>query len=216
MMKRILLSLAAAVMMAAPLHAQPFRSDVTGPRVTGSEVAGYPVLPTRDVEGAIFRPMPGGRTAFRSRAVADAALAEADAAQRAACSGTLQPPPDWPRELAMALDSAAQRIVCGLLAGRRDEAARVLAALRNCAGADAAQAEALVRALEGILVQRPPYLDERQRYVDGDRWQEAIRAYQAFIASAPDAVMDSPPAELAVIGLILDRVVEAGLRAAER
>ena len=211
---RILLpALAAAALAAAPAGAQTFRSDVTGPIITGSGVAGYPVLPVRDVEDALFRDV-DGRTAFRNRAVADALLRAAADAQRAACSGTLQRPRSWPDSVQ--LDSSAQRIVCGLLARGLDRE-RVLSALRQGQpGQPGDLAEQLVNALAGLGAVEPEFLDERQRFIDGSRWQAAIRAYDAFIENAPDSLMDDPPAELVVIGVILGYAVDAGLRANER
>lgn len=218
MMIRTLGFALAAVLAAAPLHAQPFNSDVTGPVVTGSGIAGYPVVPTRDLEGALFRRTSDGRTAFRTGRVADGVLGAAADAQRAACSGTLQRPAEWPDSLAM--DPESQRIVCGLLARRGmdgPEARRVLNALRGCVpGTDGDAAYVLVQALAGLAAENPGYLDERQRYRDGARWEAALRAYQAYLAAAPDALMDPPPAELLAIAAILDAAVDAGLRAAER
>jgi hypothetical protein len=211
---RILLpALAAAALAAAPAGAQPFRSDVTGPIITGSGVAGYPVLPVRDVEDALFRDM-DGRTAFRNRAVAEALLKAAADAQRAACSGTLQRPRSWPDSVQV--DTAAQRIICGLLARRLDRE-RVLHVLREGRpGQPGDLAERLVDALAGLGAVEPEFLDERQRFIDGGRWQAAIRAYDEFIENAPDSLMDDPPAELVVIAVILGHAVDAGLRASER
>jgi hypothetical protein len=209
----------AAVLAAVPASAQwrPFRSDVRGPEVTGSEIARYPSIPTRDLESALFRRV-GGQTAFRSRAVADAVLGAAGEAERAACAGTLQPPEEWPDSLGM--DAAAQRVVCGLLARPGvdgDDARHVLRVLRDGATAPSNQAaEALVAAVAGLSAERPGYVDTRQRYVDGARWEAAIRAYEAFLEAAPDALMDPPPAELVAIAVVLDRVVDAGLLAAEQ
>lgn len=204
----------AAVLAAVPAGAQrPFRSDVRGPEVTGSGVARYPSVPTRDVEGALFRRV-GSQTAFRSRAVADALLA----ATEDACAATLQPPREWPETLH--LDAATQSVVCGLL--RRpgldgDEARRVLRALRGgSAGAPGDAAEVLVAALAGLAADRPGFLDERQRHVDGARWEAAIRGYEAYLDAAPDALLDPPLAELVAIAAVLDRVVDAGLLAAEQ
>ena len=218
-MNRTLLSalLAAAVLLAAPLRAQPFRTDVTGPMVSGSGIAGYPVIPIRDLEGALFRQVDGG-TAFRTRGVADAMLGEAAQAQRAACSATLQKPPHWPDTLA--LDSAAQRAVCGVLAHQGmdgDDARRVLAALRgDQPGAHADAAYQLVAALAGLGVDVPGYLDARQRHTNGTRWQTAIQAYMAYLDTVPDALMDPPSGEMVAIAVILDRVVDAGLAASGR
>lgn len=216
--RTLLLALAAAALPAA-LHAQPFRSDVTGPIPTGSGIAGmgYPVLPVRDIEGALFRQV-NGRTAFRSRAIADAVLGEAAAAYQEACSGVLQRPRDWPDSLA--LPAEAQRVVCGVLARPgldSDDARRVLAALRaGLPGQPGDAAETLVRALAGLAAVEPAFVDERQRFMAGGRWQEVFAAYDRYLDTAPDAALDPPSPELVVIGAILDRLVDAGLRAAER
>lgn len=219
-MNRIVFSalLAAAALAATPVRAQEvFLSDPTGPRVTGSEIS-RPVIPIRDLEGALFRQV-DGRTAFRTRSVSDAMLGEAAEAQRAACAGTLQPPPEWPDSLRR-LDPAAQRAVCGLLARPGmdgDDARRILAALRGGQrGADGDAAYHLVAAMAGLGADRPGFVDARQRYIDGARWEAAILAYQTYLDTAPDALMDPPSAEMVAIAVILDRVVDAGLAASGR
>lgn len=207
----------AAVLAAVPAQAQPFRSDTRGPDVTGSGIARYPSLPTRDLEGALFRQV-DGRTAFRSRAVADALLAEAADGQRAACAGSLEHREDWPEGLA--LDSAAQCVLCGLLADRRldgPEARHMLRVLRQGRpGQPGDAAETLVAALAGLFAEQPGYVDGTERFVDGARWDAAIRAYEAFVNTAPDTLMAAPPPELVAIAVVLDRAVEAGLMAAGR
>jgi hypothetical protein len=220
-MNRTLFSalLAAALFAAAPVGAQQNpTSDPTGPLVTGSGIAGYPTVPIRDLEGALFRKV-DGRTVFRTRSVSDAMLGEAAEAQRAACAGTLQPPPEWPDSLSP-LDPAAQRAVCGLLARPGldgDDARRVLAALRGGEpGMDGDAAQLLVAALAGLAADRPGFVDARQRYIDGARWEAAIRAYQTYLDTAPDALMDPPSAEMVAIAVIMDRVVDAGLAASGR
>jgi hypothetical protein len=223
MNRTVAAALALAVVLAAvPADAQrgrgrgPFRSDVRGPDITGSGVARYPSVPIRDLEGALFREV-SGQTAFRSRAVADAVLAQAGQAERAACAGTLQPPPHWPQGLRS--HPEAQRVVCGLLArpGLDTPPARAaVAALIARGGGSESAAQALVGALAGLSAAQPGFVDERQRYVDGARWEAAIRAYDAFLDSAPDSLMQSPPGELVAIAVILDQVVDAGLIAAEQ
>lgn len=214
---RIVLPVFAACALPLALSAQPFRSDVQGPIVTGSGVAGFPVVPTRDIEGALFREV-NDRTAFRTRAIADAVLAEAAAALAEACAGTLKRPADWADSLPLPV--AQQRIICNLL--RRpgldsEEARQVLAVLRACIPAQGGgPAEALVAALAGLAAVEPSFLDERQRYIAGERWEAAFNAYEAFLDAAPDAALAPPPAELVVIAAVLDRLVDAGLRAADR
>jgi hypothetical protein len=209
----------AAVLASVPASAQPFRSDTRGPDVTGSGIARYPSLPTRDLEGALFRQV-GERTAFRSSRVADAVLNEAAAAERAACAGTLQHPRQWPDSLRA--DSASQRLVCGLLRrpGLTSEEARVvLEVLRGSrAGRPGDAAETLVAALAGLTAAPPASFPgpRGRQYVDGSRWDAAVRAYDAFLAAAPDELMADPPAVLVAIGIVLNRVVAAGLAASER
>lgn len=204
----------AAVLAAVPAGAQPFRSDTKGPEVTGSGIARYPSIPTRDLEGALFRQV-GERTAFRSQAVADAALNAAAQAQNAACAGTLVHPPQWPDSLRA--DEAAQRIVCGLLA--RSDSAQVLRALRQGRpGTPGDAAGTLVAALAGLAAERPGTFPgpRGRQFVDGSRWDAAMRAYDAFVESAPDELLADPPPELVAIGIILNQVVAAGLAASER
>jgi hypothetical protein len=210
--------LAAAALLAAPAHAQPFNSDVTGPIITGSGVAGmgYPIIPFRDIENALFRQV-NGRTAFRTRAIADAMLSAAAEAQRAACSGTLQPPADWPDSIALPLD--AQRAVCGLLTGNasREERDRVVRLLTGgVEGPHVALAQRLVELLSGLASMEMTFVDDRQRFVAAGNWKEALRVYTDYLAAAPDSVMEDPPGELVVIAAILDAVVDAGLHASAR
>ena len=213
---RILLPALAALALPATLAAQPFRSDVQGPLPTGSGVAGYPVVPVRDLEGALFRQV-DGRTAFRSRGVADPVLAEAAAAHQELCSGTLRRPRDWDDAVPFQVD--AQRLVCALLGRPDDDSLERLACLLGGGGpGDGVQdpAEQLVAALSGLGYGEIAFMDARQRFVGGARWEEAFRLYEAYLDWAPDAVMAQPPPELRVIAAVLDRVVDAGLRAADR
>lgn len=214
---RIVLPVLAACALPAVAAAQPIRSDVTGPIPTGSGIAGFPVVPTRDIEGALFREV-NGRTAFRTRAIADAVLSEASAAYQEACSGTLQPPGDWADTVVLPV--AEQRIICGLLSRPgldSEEARRVLAVLRACIpGHPDDPAEKLVAALAGLARDEPAFVDGRQRFIAGGRWEAAFRAYDEFLDAVPDAALDPPPAELMVIAAVLDRLVDAGLRASDR
>lgn len=208
-------SLAAAFTLAALFAAVPAaaQSDNTGPVITGSEVARTPAVPRRDLEGALFRNA-GGRTAFRSRAIADAMTGETGAV----CTGTLRRPERWPEPLD--LDPAGQCIVCEVLRRPGLESAEAQAALQALRGGAPGRpgdpAEVLVAALTGLAQERPGFVDDRQRYVDGTRWQAAIVAYEAYMESAPDEVLDSPPPVLVAIAIIMDRLVDAGLAAAER
>lgn len=207
-----------AALLAVPAQAQPFRSDTRGPVVTGSGVAGmgYPVIPFRDLENALFREV-NGRTAFRTRAIADAMLSGAAEAQRAACSGTLQPPRDWPDGVPLPLD--AQRAVCGLLNNSANPAERERLLRLLAGGVDGPHVELarqLLALLPGMGSQEMTFVDERQRYVAAGNWKEAMRIYTDYLSAAPDPVMADPPAVLVVIGSILDAVVDAGLAASER
>lgn len=214
---RLLLAAFAACAIPAGVDAQPFRSDMPGPNPTGSGLAGYPVIPTRDLEGSLFRRV-SGRTAFRTRAIADAVLGEAAAAYGEACSGTLHRPRDWADTVVLPV--AEQRLLCGLLRHPgldSDEARRILAVLRACIpGHPGDPAEVLVSALAGLARVEPAFVDERQRFIAGARWQEAFRAYEAYLDAVPDAALDPPPPELVLVGAMLDRLVDAGLQARDR
>jgi hypothetical protein len=211
-------ALAAATLAAADAGAQPFRSDDVGPIVTGSGVAGagFPGAAFRDLEDALFRQV-GGRTVFRSRAVADAVLARGAELGEAACRGALEPPRRWPPSIP--LDTAAQRVVCGLLLrpGDSPEARRVRAALGGgLPGPHVEAADRLTEALAGLLAAPREPADARERWIAAERWERAFAAYDAYLAAAPGALLDPPPAELAVAGLVLQRLVEAGLAASGR
>lgn len=216
---RALLLALAALALPAALHAQPFRSDDPGAIPTGSGIAGmgYPVVPVRDIEGALFREV-NGRTAFRTRGIADAVLGEAGAAYAEVCADSLQRPRDWADSTAFPVH--AQRTLCEVL--RRpgidtDEARRLLAVLRACIpGQSEDTAEALVRALAGLAATERTFVDGRQRFVAGERWETAFAAYDRFLDSVPDGLLDPPPPELRVIAAILDRLVDAGLAASDR
>lgn len=204
----------AALLAAAPAAAQPFRSDNTGPIITGSGVAGggYPGAAFRGLEDALFRRV-DGTTVFRTRAVADAVLGAADAQGRAVCSGSLEPPEHWPE--GTALDTAAQRTVCGVLeepdAPGREALLRALTG--GIAGPHVEAAEALVASLSGLFAGDPRFLDRRERWVLGVRWEQAFASYEAYLSAAPAALLDPPPPELVVVGTILQRLVNAGLAA---
>jgi hypothetical protein len=213
------LLLAAALLAAAPLGAQPFDSDVTGALPTGSGIAGmgYPGVYFRDVEGALFRRV-DGRSAFRTRAVADAVTGEGAAATQAACAGTLDAPREWGDSVRIA--PAAQCALCTTLTrdGIDNEAARrLLHALRGGRpGTPGDAAEVLVAAIAGLARAETSFLDERQRHVAGGRWEQAFRAYEAYLDQAPAEVLDPPAPELLAIGAVLGRLVDAGLDARGR
>jgi hypothetical protein len=207
-------SLSAALLGPAAAGAQPFRSDNTGPIITGSGVAGggYTGAGFRDLENALFRGVEG-RIAFRTREVADAVLGAARELGRAVCEGSLQPPREWPASLP--LDTAAQRVVCGVAEERRDSTtAWLLHTLTGgIPGPHVAAAEELVASLAGIFRGAAVPLDPRARWIDGARWARVLEAYEAYLNAAPPALLDPPPGELAVIGAVLQEVVRAGLAA---
>jgi hypothetical protein len=202
------------LVQAAPAGAQAFRSDNTGPMITGSEIAGrgYPGAGSHLIENALFRDV-GSRTAFRTRAVADALLGAADEVGRAVCEGTLEPPPHWP--VGVPLDTMAQRVVCGVVEARGDGSATAMlhALTGGLEGPHVAAAEALVAALPGIFRTDPVMIDPRGRWVDGARWKRAFAAYEAYLSLAPPALLDPPAAPVAVLGVVLQQMVAAGLDA---
>lgn len=209
---------AAALALAVPAAAQPFDSDVTGPIITGSGVAGvgYHGAAFRDVENALFRHL-NGRVVFRSAAIADAVTARAAEMERAACAGQLQAPPEWRGHITLPED--AQRVVCGLLARPgldTPEAREALAALAGVDGVPGEDAVRLVAALAGLFRTETEFVDTRGRFPAGERWEQAFRAYEEFLDDAPASVLDPPPAILAVTGLVLRELVVAGVEASRR
>lgn len=223
MMNRIgrilLLSLLAAAALPAALQAQPFRSDVPGIPPTGSGLAGagYPVIPIRELEGALFRQV-NGAVAFRSQAIATAVQAEGAAAYAQVCADSLHPPRDWADSIPLPVRE--QRLLCGLLTEPEldsEWAQRTLRVLRACVpGHPDDPAAALVAALAGLATADRRFVDDGQRFVAGARWQAAFLAYERFLDAAPDAALAPPPPELVVIAAFLDRMVDAGLAAAPR
>ena len=215
---RILPFAALALALAAPAAAQPFRSDVTGPVVTGSGVAGvgYHGAAFRDVQNALFRTR-DGRVVFRTRAVADAVSSRAAVLLAEVCASRLEAPDAWNHR--MVLPDTAQRIVCGLLRTPgldSPEARATLAALAGPDGVAGEDAVRLVAALAGLFLTPAEAVDKDGRWIAGERWEQAFRAYEAFLDGAPDAVLDPPPAVLATVGAILADLVEAGARAGRR
>ena len=202
---------------AAPASAQPPRSDNAGPIITGGEVAGrgYPGAGFRAPRDAIFR-RAEGTTVFRNRGVADAVLGEAATGGQAICDGSLQPPAWWPE--GVAFDSVAERTVCGVLQEPDLPAREALrcALIGGLPGEHVAAAEALVSSLDGLFRTEMRFLDSRERWVLGAAWGRAFVAYDVYLSAAPDALLDVPPHELVVLGTVLQRMVDAGLRASGR
>jgi hypothetical protein len=199
----------AAVLAAHPAGAQPFRSDVRGPDVTGSGIARYPSLTTRDLEGALFKQAGGEGTAFRSPAVGNAMLAEAVRADSAVCAARLQHPPEWPDSLRV--DPGSQFLVCQLL-NTQERQREIATLLTPRQGPGATQAVELASALSGLM----RGMNGPERSDAPGRWKSAIDAYDAYLQTVPDAWVANPPPVLVAIALVLDRVVDAGLLAAER
>lgn len=213
-----LFAVAAALLAAAPAAAQ-FRSDVTGPSITGSGVAGvsFHGAAFRDIENALFR-RTEGRVVFRNREIAARMRAQADTAISALRQGTVQPPRAW--DGSVPLTPEAQAAVASLLTGASTdtpEARRIVAALRGgVPGEPGDEAEQLVAALAGLFLVPGEPVGRGGRYVAGERWAAAFQAYENFVQNAPDTSLDPLTPELGVIGALVRDLVDAGLSAARR
>ena len=213
----ILLAAAAALLAAAPAAAQPNRSDMTGPGFAGSGVAGvgYHGAAFRDIENALFR-RADGRVVFRNRAIACRVVARAAMEAAELRDGGKRPPRSW--ENAAPFQPQAQADVATLLteAGTSTASARrVLHALRGGMPGEPGDApEQLVAALAGLFREGDGLVcPARERWVAGERWAAALQAYEFFVREAPDASLDPVSPELAVIGMVLRDLVDAGLAA---
>jgi hypothetical protein len=217
-MRILLVALAALVATGRASEAQPFRSDDVGPTITGSGVAGgsYPGAGFRNLEDVLFRRV-GDATAFRSAAIADAVLGAAAGLGEALCSSVLPPPREWPD--GPVFDSLAQQRICAVVRDSLDEVAAgaLLRALTGgIDGPHVARARELTAGLRGLVLRERAYADPRRRWVEAGAWQRALRSYEAYLSSAPAPLLDPPPAELVVVGSLLQRVVSAGLDATAR
>jgi hypothetical protein len=214
-MRIALLAAAAALLAAAPAAAQPTRSDMTGPGFAGSGVAGvgYHGAAFRDIDNALFR-RAEGRVVFRNGAIACRVAARAALEAIELRDGRLRPPRRW--ENAAPFQPQAQADVAALLTqeGTGTPAARrVLAALRGgMPGEPGDEPEQLVAALAGLFRERV-VCPAPERWVAGERWAAALQAYEHFVREAPDASLDPISPELAVIGVVLRDLVDAGLAA---
>lgn len=222
----------AVVLAAVPAGAQqPFRSDTRGPIVTGSGIARYPSMQARRLESALFRTGDNGQTLFRSTAVAGAMQAEAVQADSAVCDGSLQSPLEWGGRLAA--DSASQLAICELLhtetPGLWSPAAqRVRQRLAQARPGEytplSNMADSLVNALAGLMAGRPQTAEaypgrvdsSPERYTQAGNWRAALLYYRMYLNAVPAAMMADPPHELVSIAIVLDRVVDAGLKASRQ
>jgi hypothetical protein len=216
-MRIALFAAAAALLAAVPAAAQPNRSDMTGPGFAGSGVAGvgYHGAAFRDIDNALFR-RAEGRVVFRSPAIACRVAARAALEAVELRDGRLRPPRRW--ENAAPFQPQAQADVAALLTeeGTGTPAARrVLAALRGgVPGEPGDEPEQLVAALAGLFREGDGLVcPARERWVAGERWAAALQAYEFFVREAPDASLDPISPELAIIGVVLRDLVDAGLAA---
>ncbi|HEX2202134.1 MAG TPA: hypothetical protein VHG91_02495 [Longimicrobium sp.] len=75
-------------------------------------------------------------------------------------------------------------------------------------------ARALADALTNLFRRRGGCAADIYAYTEAEDWYEALRAYNRFVAVAPDSVLSPPSEELLVIHAALHRVVTAGVQAA--
>jgi hypothetical protein len=83
-------------------------------------------------------------------------------------------------------------------------------------GADAGSpfgqaAQALSKAVDGLLKDLGGCSDDRKSYGEAGQWQEAIHAFNEYVRTAPDAAFSPPPAALIAIHDALQRVVDGAL-----
>jgi hypothetical protein len=91
----------------------------------------------------------------------------------------------------------------------------VAAALAH--GADPASplgvaARRLADALKGLMTDREGCPEDRDEFPEAAQWQEAIKAFQAYVRDAPDLAFSPPAPELVVIHAALQEVIVRALR----
>jgi hypothetical protein len=226
-MRRSTLLIALALAAAAPAAAQTGnQSDPGIPGVTGSGVAGgtYQSGGFRQLQNAVFR-NPNGTVVFASEKVACAVWQQVPETERALREG---------RAMAlMAPGEAGQRAVS---ADVQPLLADVMSAEHLRDGTPSASSEALVRALQGSspdgsrharaareLVRSLEGLfaavgacPTSQRYIPGETWEKAFRAYQRYIERSPQEFLDTAPPAVIGVASVLYPFVQQALRAAEQ
>lgn len=217
-MTRLIVSVALVALAATPAAAQLPQSDINFPGFGSSAIVGGFHGPAfRDIDASLFRSY-RDRVVFRSPEIAAAVSARGGAELEQLRAGTLQVPEEW-RET-VRITPEAQQALAALLTDRAPTspaAARVLAALRGGRpGTAGDEAERLVGALAGLLTTEREAIDTRGRWVAGEAWQGAFKAYKEYLRTAPDGALDPVAPELATIAVFLRRGAESGIEAGRR
>ncbi|HET7234591.1 MAG TPA: hypothetical protein VFJ16_31555 [Longimicrobium sp.] len=197
---RWLLAPVALILAAAPARAQSGnQSDIPIPPISGAGSGSF-LGPGLRAENEMFGRNNNGvvfRNAKTGCAIRNAAQAYRDSVATA---------PRTPSQ-------AQVQTLLGALDGTADPAA-VESALAH--GADPASdvgraASALANALNGLLRNRGGCSDDRNAYTEAPQWQEAIRAFNDYVRTAPDSMMSPPAPQLVAIHDALQSVISHAL-----
>jgi hypothetical protein len=189
---------AALLLAAAPARAQVGNQSDVPPTGPASGAAGSYLGPGLRTENEMFARDRGGELTVFRNAATGCALRAAERLYR----DSLAAAPRTPAQ-------ARVQTLLGLLPGTPDPEA-VAAALAH--GAEPTSplgraASALAMALNGLMRDLGPCADRREAYTEAPQWQEAIRAFNAYIHTAPDAAFSPPAPELVAIHEALQTVV---------
>jgi hypothetical protein len=197
------LAAAAAIAAAAPARAQiGNQSDTSGPIPTGSGPAGGSFLgPGLRTENEMFA-RTGNQVTFRN-ARTGCALRTAERSYRDSVAAVTPTPSEMRVQT---------------LLGARDGAAdpnAVATALAHGASPDSPlgrAAQSLANALNGLMRDRGGCADTREAYDEAPQWQDAVRAFNDYLRTAPDDAFSPPAPELVAIHDALQSVVYHTLR----
>lgn len=208
MIRRHLLALlapAALLLAAAPARAQTGNQSDPGIPTIGAAGAGSYLGPGLRTENEMFA-LAGNTVVFRN-AKTGCAVRNATQAYRDSVASAPRTP-----------SQARVQQLLGAIEGTPDVAG-VAAALAH--GADPASplgraADALANALNGLFRDRGGCSDDRGAYGEAPQWQEAIRAFNDYVRTAPDSAFSPPAPELVAIHDALQSVVYTALRGPTR
>jgi hypothetical protein len=197
------LAAACAVLAAAPARAQSGNNSDNGgfiPAGSGPQSGSF-LGPGLRTENELFARRQG-QVVFRNVRTA-CALRGAERAYRDSVAATTPTPSE-----------ARVQTLLGAREGSGDADA-VAAALRHGAAPDSPVGKAartLADALNGLLRDRGACGAERQDFDEAPQWQEAIRAFNDYVRTAPDEAFSPPAPELVAIHDALQSVVYRTLR----